>query len=245
MKVIQFAALFLLLSTTGVYSASVPWNDFERQQAALKFLGSKSSSFDCGRKCNHRIFGVRTVNFDDHSKKLIAVSSSDPENNCHACAPQLSYLFYRVDQSGWELVASHVAFHYFGSWGDYPEELMSFDKISDREALVILRFGYTGQGYTEESITALSPSGSALKQVLSTCSGSDNEGAIYDPATQPLISWSAEVNIASSYEPAGGQRLVFDIEDRAKGSRSNAEFNFDGKQYRYASGDERMKNCEY
>jgi len=234
--------LYLVFAAQAV---SAPWNDGERQRAVLNLLNSKSSSFDCKSRCKHEIFNVRSLDFNNHKRKLIVAVSSAPENNCHACAPLLSYFLYRVDHDGWKLTSRHIAYHYFGSWGGYLDELVSFDKLSENEALIVLRFGYTGQGYTEESTTALLPTEQNLRTVLSTCSGSDNEGAIYDPETQTLESWSAKLNARSSFSPTGLNLLHFDLSDAASNQKSDVTFKFDGTKFRYHSGDTRMKGCDF
>lgn len=245
MRFLSAVCFFIYVLATPTYANATVWKDVERQSAVQRLLQSKPRSFECGSACEHRVFDVKSVSLANHNIKLIAAASSAPDNGCHACSPQLSYFFYRVDDKGWKLTSKHVAYHFFGSWGGYNDEGLSLVKLSDDSAMVILEFGYTGQGYTEESITGLMPKGEKLKKVLSTCSGSSNEGAVTDPDTQEVISWSAKLNASKSYSAQDDNQLHFEIKDTAANKTSNVVFGISGTKYAYLSGDVRMKGCGY
>ena len=89
------------------------------------------------------------------------------------------------------------------------------------------------------------PNGDQLKKVLSTCSGSSNEGAITDPDTQELISWSAKMDGSKSYSAQDDKQLHFEIRDEAAKKTSSVVFGLNGAKYAYVSGDARMKGCGY
>lgn len=219
------------------------WSDKDRKAAVLRLLKSKSSSFECGRKCKHTVFDVREVDLGSVKKKLITARSANPQHNCHACAPELSYFFYDVNSDGWELTSSHIAFHTFGSWGDYPQEAISFVASSKTQQMLILDFGYTGQGYTEMSTTVLAPVNGQLKQVLATCSGSDNSGAIIDQSA--LISWVGKPAIVKPLPDTGFADIEFRVADEVSKVQSKAIFAYQNGKYSFTSGDHRMKDCTY
>lgn len=234
----------LLMSTSVTYPAQ-QWSDDDRRAAVKRLLKSKASAFKCKRRCSHEVFDVRELDFGDHTKKLITAVSSDPSHDCHACAPELSYFLYRVDADGWKLTSSHIAYHLFGSWGTYVQDMLRFVAVSQTVPAIILEFGYTGQGYTEESATVLVARDGKLEKVLATCSGSDNSGAIVDPQTQSLTSWSGSAEIAGQAASERMADIVFNISDKAANSSSTATFEYSNGRYRFASGDKRMSDCSF
>lgn len=125
--------------------AFIQWNDFERQTAVLKVIRANTTAFECKRACEHTIFDVQTVQLEDKFAKLIVVQSVDPENNCHACAPELSYFLYEVDHEGQKLVYRSIAHHTFGSWGFYSQDWLSLKRISKGNVGIFHHFYMLGK----------------------------------------------------------------------------------------------------
>jgi hypothetical protein len=113
--------------------------------------------------------------YDSEKPKAMMLFSKKGDGS-HASAARIGGLFaeYSGGTNKWEIRAQSLTFTENGSWGQAPEP--RFIKLGPGKYGFIMEPGYTGQGYTQQTLFVYGVVGNNFAELLKIPSYSDNGG---------------------------------------------------------------------
>jgi hypothetical protein len=235
MRSVFFFALFIVMLTR--LASAEGWNNVREHKKILKTLKVENSQFECGAKCVHKVIGEYSVGLTTGNNRLVVTSSSDPVNDCHACAPQLSFFsFLEIDQK-WVRTWSQIAALKRGAWGEFLGKQIMVHAIAPDHYGIFIETSFTGQGYSNSHLEIYYPPQPRLKKILVVCIAADSSGA-FEKTDKEYFEWEANYKV----QPVDGEfaDIEFNMVNKVTGERFQSHFTFDDIRYRSRDSDIRM-----
>lgn len=235
MKRMIAASIFCLATFSTAIGAG--WDGDQIGASILEELNAGGSSLECKNNCNHTILGEYHVELATGKHVVVVSTSIEPNSECHACAPELSFFVYQQSQDQWHRQSTHLSYISWGAWGAIGKEDVIVQKLSPNNLGLFLEGGYTAQGYFAGVHKILLLEGKSFNDVLTICSAANNAGAVGD-ASPDLEDWNASFQIL----PNGAEmaNLLVTVIDNVKGKFTKSEFSFSGQTYKILVEDERL-----
>lgn len=173
------------------------WNREEAVGHALEQLRDFGKALEYGlgdlssesENVSHEVHDFLHLKHTDHSVYVaVVVTRTDPRNDCHSSAPALSFVEFIETPRGWVLGAVYANALHAGAWGDPPSDISAMEIGRDVFAVVI-KGGWTGQGYTMGYTSIHAILGGELKEVF-TADTYGNDSATGLPHRDD---WSADI----------------------------------------------------
>lgn len=208
----------------------------DEHEAQNKFKFQKNSTDQTGEdKSNpkdfdltHTFLGEFYVPYRNRETMVIATASNYESNNCHACAPSLSFFELVKNESGWATGSVNIDAFDWGSWGEFNPEDMKVLAVGDNIYGVVLESGYTAQGVVDIATAIYVQIGDEFREVFQI-NTSHNDGGAGMHATNSA--WDSEIIFRK--EGVGFYDFLL-IRKGTKDSKKFVEeelYKFDGKKY--------------
>lgn len=235
------------VSTNGVYASSALVSSTISAQPTIKKnlenhvldalkkygeaneYGFKQSSI----RLNHDILGFYNFLYQGKEAQLVvAYTNLVKDNDCHACAPKLSFFVFTSNNGQYDLSLSQINAIEYGQWGNPPlTEYIQVVKLAKDTYGFTIKGGGEGQGWNEENENFFLPIDGKFQSVLHVDTGLDNGGAMSDITTN----WKSTITYRQ------GDGALYDVITHSSGTDKNKKFSktrlytFDGKKYNSAS----------
>jgi hypothetical protein len=222
MQTIFKTVIFILLWIGNLEASAIKSQIIERLHA---FGNAKAYGFESDNALKHTIIGHYSYIYQLKKAKLfVAATNLLRDNDCHACAPKLSFIVV-VDE---QIVLENISALHAGTWGEAPskEEIEPLDLGAKHYGVALYGAG-DGQGWHEEFVRYYLPINGKFTKVLRLTTATDNGGAI-EPNT---TNWKSIVRYFQS------ETKLYDIIVQKEGIEDKKQINtislyrFDGKAY--------------
>jgi hypothetical protein len=172
---------------------------------------------------------------------ILITGAAPPHYECHACAPIIGGAIFSRSGNVWKLDTDTRFITRMGSYGEVNSDGLLVSIGPDRHG-VLFRPGWTGQGYTYQSVVILGETGGEIREIASIPqTDGDNVGTCgekEEPANQPCFSYQARVDFVP-----GRNREYHDLRIRTTGTKLNdagklqrvnetTRYSFDGQEYK-------------
>jgi len=121
------------------------WND----DRALEILNTKLNGDNfpnLSPPLEHKIFGKYSLLYKNNESIVLAIETNADGNDCHVCAPYLSFFEFEKIEKGWKLIDAHPANIQTGSWGKIPKDAINIIQISNNSFAVMVSSSYLSNG---------------------------------------------------------------------------------------------------
>ena len=149
-------------------------------------------------KLKHSIIGFFELPYTS-GKHMLAVTSSSPEknNDCHVCAPKLSFFEFTVNDGEWLLYESYINAIQFGSFGEAPNTKdIEVIRLNENVFGLLFNASYGNHGCIEKSKNIYIFDNKTVKSIFSVqVSFSDSRTA------EPDTEWQSTTHFDKSATP--------------------------------------------
>jgi hypothetical protein len=176
---------------------------------------------------SHEVLDFLYLKYLDHAAYIaVAVTRTNPPNNCHAAAPALSFIEFIETPHGWRLGTVHANALQAGAWGHPPSKIIGIE-IGYNMFAIAIDGGFTNQGCTYCYTLIYTTVTGEFKEVFNADTLSDDSLSGLPARNR----WSAEIEVVR------GGTSFYDLIVRRRGLQDGRTFNetqlyrFDGRAY--------------
>lgn len=176
-------------------SGVAPVNTIHTALRYLSLYPWKGHSDNLLQDVEHRLHGIFQVpgRVAGQHGLLLVYATNGEYQDCHACAPWLSFLEFQPKGNDWVLDRRSVLNSQLGQWGEVPS--MHVTPVAPGHYAVFIELGFTAQGWTDSGVAVLAWRDNTMVETLFLHTG-DSDGG------DPERSWGSHVNLQPS---ANGQ----------------------------------------